>query len=105
MVHPTYRERPNAINERTKLVEAHLRDRFSSAEAYQFNSASIRVRVIDECFGDKSKEEREDAVLPLIEELPENVREDITMIVLLTESEAENSSLNREFLDPSKSAL
>ncbi len=86
-------------------LEAVLRDHFADAQAYRYNSASIRVRVVDAAFADKSRSEREEMVWPLLSELPESIRADVTMLVLVTPDEKRGSLLNLEFENPSKSLL
>jgi hypothetical protein len=69
---------------------------FSQADAYRFNSASIRVRVIDSRFEGMSAPEREDMVFPVIDRLPKRIREDI--LVLLTMAPSELRGRNRHLL-------
>ncbi len=84
-------------------------ERFSNSDAYRYNSASIRVRVLDDSFKDKSNEERADLVEPLLEELPESTQRDIVNLLMLTIDETKSSlakSLaNEEFEEPSRSTL
>ncbi len=94
----------------TRAIEQLLRRRFVGVEAYRYNSASIRVRVIDEQFRGKSEVEREQLVLPLIHELPEETRDDITMLLMLTDGENADSVssmnlVNLEFDHRSRSML
>jgi stress-induced morphogen len=86
-------------------VENALRPLFPSVEAYRYNPASIRVRVIDERFRDKSKAERDAMVAPYLKELPPQVRDDVTLLLLLTEDEKYQSMMNTEFEHPRRSAL
>jgi len=51
----------------TRRVEDALRQVFPNTDAYRYNSASIRVRVIDDRFKGKSIEERDAMVEPLLE--------------------------------------
>jgi len=67
------------------------------------NSVSIRIRVVDPAFRGRGLAEREEEIWPLIEQLPPDNREEITMLLLLTPEEAANSLLNAEFEDPSRS--
>ena len=93
----------------TRMVEDHLRKVFPGTDAYRFNSASIRVRVIDERFRGKSFEERDTMVEPLLEELPEDTQRDIINLITLYPGEAEESIRARlvdlEFKDASSSLL
>ena len=42
----------------TRMIEDELRKHFPKSDAYRFNSASIRVRIIDDSFHGKSEIER-----------------------------------------------
>src|SRR5437588_68444 len=42
-------------------------------EAYRYNPASIRIRIIDPDFAHKGLVEREEMVWPILEELPEDI--------------------------------
>jgi stress-induced morphogen len=96
--------KPNT-NRRTKLIEQRLQSQFPNSRAYQYNPASIRVRIIDDRFSRKSNPERESLVVPLLEELPEDLQADITILLLLAPDEAEGSMMNVEFENPSPSLL
>jgi hypothetical protein len=93
----------------TRQVEQLLRTEFPQTDAYRYNSASIRVRVIDERFEDKSTEERDAMVEPLLEKLPESTQSDIMNLLTVAPSELHNLSkkslLILEFEDPSRSLL
>ncbi len=90
-------------------VEKALRSHFDRVDAYRFNSASIRVRVIDKRFEGMPVSEREDLVMPVLDKLPKKIREDILMVVLLAPSEQttpnRQSLINLEFEEPSRSLL
>lgn len=109
------------MNQRTKLrwkkmrtddsrvVEKILRKEFPKTDAYRYNSASIRVRVIDPRFEGKSMEERDAMVEPILEQLPEEIQADIMNLLTMSPSEAKKSSkrflANEEFESPSPSVL
>jgi stress-induced morphogen len=94
----------------SRQVEDVLRKVFPNTDAYRFNSASIRVRVIDPQFEGKTTEERDAMIEPLLEQLPEPIQRDIMNLLTLSPSET-SSSFNRkslvnlEFEDPSRSML
>jgi len=92
-------------NERTSLIEGKLRPRFPNSQAYQYNEASIRVRVVDRVFEGKSKSERAKMVSPLLGQVPEEIEGDITLLLLLTPAELAESMMNVEFEHPSPSVL
>ena len=73
--------------------------------AYRYNSASIRVRIIDPDFEGKSIVTREAEVLPIVRDLPDRLQDQITMLLLITPEESERSLLSAEFDDPKRSRL
>jgi stress-induced morphogen len=89
----------------TKAIENLLRKQFPKTEAYRYNSASIRVRIIDPEFRGKSMTDREAVVLPLIRKLTENTQADIMILLMLAPEEAGESLMNLEFEKPSPSRL
>ena len=90
----------------TRKVEEVLRKVFPHSDAYRYNSASIRVRVVDKRFEGKTAEQRDAMVEPLLERLPQNTQADIINLLTLTPSEqAAPSVANLEFDEPSPSML
>lgn len=61
---------------------------------------SVRIRIIDPDFGGQDRIERENAVWKLLDRLPEEVRMNITLVLLLTPKEAKTSLANFEFEHP-----
>ncbi len=90
--------------EETREIESLFRPEFPKTDAYRFNSASIRVRVIDDRFEGKSIAEREAMVLPLLKNLPKKTRDDVLLLLTLAPSEQRtfNSQtlMNLEFEQP-----
>ena len=84
-------------NKSTRLIEHALREEFPSVEAYQYNPASIRVRIVDKRFNGLNNVERDDLVDPLLKPLPEEVQGDITILLLLAPDEVTRSPMNVEF--------
>lgn len=93
----------------TRMIESLLRKQFPQTDAYRFNSASIRVRVIDDRFEGRSIAEREAMVLPLLEELPRETRDDILLLLTLAPSDRGmvngQALMNLEFEQPIPSRL
>jgi hypothetical protein len=87
---------------RTGYGEKHPK---ATIEAYRYNPASIRVRIIDPEFRDKDILEREEVVDRILETLPEEVRAEITILLLLTPKERQTSLGSMEFDDPTPSRL
>lgn len=74
-------------------------------EAYRYNPASIRVRIIDPDFAGKDLVARDEMVWPIVELLPEEVRAEITLLLLITPRERDTSFGSMEFDDPTPSRL
>ena len=99
--------------DQTRQVEEALKkDGFAESDAYRYNSASIRVRVIDSRFEGLSIAERDAMVEPAIEMLPEATQADIISLFTFAPSELSQPKsrsrpflLNLEFEDPSPSML
>ncbi len=97
----------------SRMVEDKLREAgFERVDAYRYNSASLRVRVIDKRFESMPREKRDEIVEPFIDKLPPSTQADIVTLVLLAPSEFEQPSdtfrefvLNTEFEQPSPSML
>lgn len=93
----------------TRQIETLLREQFPDADAYRYNSAVIRVRVVDKGFEGRSVEERDALVEPLLRQLPESTQRDILNLMTFTPDELKSSLrpklLNLEFEDPSESQL
>lgn len=93
----------------TRAVEKLLRKVFPGTDAYRYNSASIRVRIVDRRFQGKSIEERDALVEPLLEELDEATQADIMNLLTLYPDETSKShqafAANEEFEHPSPSSL
>jgi hypothetical protein len=89
----------------TRKIEERLRAAgFAQVDAYRFNSASIRIRIIDPKFEGKPGSERQDMVFPVIDKLPKKTREDILLLLTLAPSEVgrvnRHAVINLEFEHP-----
>jgi hypothetical protein len=97
----------------TRRVEETLIDAgFDRVDAYRYNAASIRVRVIDSRFEEMPIEDRDKMVEPHLEQLPERTQADIMNLFTFAPSEIEPTSkslrtvlMNTEFEHPSPSML
>lgn len=74
-------------------------------DAKRKNSVSIRVRIIDPAFEGMDRVDREPEVWNLLKTLQDDVRSNITMLLLLAPSETETSMANLEFNDPIPSRI
>jgi len=90
----------------TKKLEKFLKTEFPNTQSYRHNSASIRVRIIDERFEGKNAIEREQMVLPYLKKLDKDTQRDLIFLLLITPDEVkEGSLLNLEFIDPRQSSF
>lgn len=106
----------------TRHVESFLEDAgFEQVDAYRFNSASIRIRVIDPRFEGLADEKRDAVVAPFLKKLPAETRTDVLFLLPLAPSELPEAVpgtargakakilrkllLNAGFVDPSPSTL
>jgi stress-induced morphogen len=96
----------------TRTVEDLLRQHFERADSYRYNSASIRVRVIDSRFEGLSREKRDAMVELFLDKLPPETQRDIVTLFTFAPSELNRTPttfreflLNTEFDDPSPSML
>ena len=85
---------------------------FEQADCYRYNSASIRVRVIDARFESMSREERDTMVEQYLDQLPPDTQRDIVTLFTFAPSELTRTPTtyrehlqNSEFDDPSPSML
>ena len=83
----------------TRLVESVLRHAgFGVVDAYRYNSASIRVRVVDERFYGLTQPKRADLLEPALAALPtETLREIICLFLFWTLDE--DMERNSEFVN------
>jgi hypothetical protein len=102
----------NRTDETRQVEEVLKRAGFQEVDAYRYNSASIRVRVIDSRFEGHSPAERDAMVEPYIEQLPQRTQADIMSLFTFAPSELQQTRtsfreflLNAEFDDPSPSML
>lgn len=99
--------------EETRYVESYLMDAgFDRVDAYRYNSAAIRVRVIDPRFEGRTPDERDAMVEDHLRHLAERTQADILTLLTFSPSEIEPSLKmtkhhmnNLEFEDPSLSML
>jgi hypothetical protein len=95
----------------TKQIERALAEQYlpnhprASLTVYRYNSASIRVRVVDPDFEGQDLVERETEIFPIIRKLPDDLQDQITMLFLVTPHESERSTLSAEFDHPTPSRL
>ena len=95
------------------IVELLRNHGFEQVDAYRYNSASIRIRVIDKRFEGLSNEHRDAMVEPILDLLPENTQSDIVNLLTLAPSDLDQRPrknlrsllLNTEFEYPLRSTL
>ncbi len=96
----------------TRMVEELLRKHFEQADSYRYNSASIRIRVVDSRFEEMPREKRDAMVEQDLDQLPPETQRDIVTLFTFAPSELNQAPttfreflLNSEFDDPSPSTL
>ena len=96
----------------TRMVEDLLRQHFKQADSYRYNSASIRVRVIDPRFEGMPREKRDEMVEEWLDQLPPETQRDIVTLITFAPLDLERPPptfreymLNTEFDAPSPSML
>lgn len=72
---------------------------------YRQNSASVRIRVIDQAFDGASKADRHENVWRYLQSLSDDELSEISLLLLLKPDEVEGSFANDEFENPVPSAL
>jgi hypothetical protein len=85
-----------------KYAASHPRARI---ELYRHGSVAIRIRVIDPDFTGVHKAERHDQLWHFLEELPEEVLSQLSVLLLLTPEEKKTSHGSLEFDHPVSSEL
>ncbi len=97
----------------TQLIYRRLKKRFPnlpeeiSKVVYRYHLKAYRIRLIDPIFAGMSESEREVVVDDILDSLPEKAQRWITLLLLLTPEEANDSSelMNLEFDDPTGERL
>ena len=96
----------------TRMVEDRLRPHFERVDSYRYNSASIRVRVIDSRFEGMSREKRDAMVEEQLDKLPPETQRDIVTLLTFAPSELTRTATtlkeymqNTEFDNPSPTML
>ena len=111
MTHTTTRPWETKRTAETRKVEDVLTAAaFDMVDAYRYNSASIRVRVIDKQFEGMPDEKRDALVEPYLARLPEQTQVDIINLFTFAPSELLQTPkpsravlMNMEFEEPSPS--
>ncbi len=103
---------PKRTSETREVEDLLGRAGFQQVDAYRYNSASIRVRVIDPRFEGLSTEQRDALIEPILDQLPERTQADIVSLYTFAPTELAPTTgsfrdrfLNQEFVDPSPSML
>jgi stress-induced morphogen len=96
----------------TRKIEDLLGRHFEQADSYRYNSASIRVRVIDSQFEGMPHEQRDAMVEQYLDTLPPETQRDIVTLFTFAPSELARTPStfrehmqNAEFDSPSPSVL
>lgn len=97
--------KPDAAVEQiaTALAEFEKDHEHAECMVYRYNSASIRIRIVDSVFSGRSKGERHDYAMQYLRGLSDDVLSEISILLCL--EPGERSLLDLEFLDPTPSRL
>ena len=77
-----------------RMVEETLGKKFRRLDAYRYNSASIRVRIIDPVFKGKKAEARDAIVEPILDKLPERTQAGIMNLFIFAPEEIKNPDIS-----------
>ncbi len=109
---PPPRWEPKRTPETQRVEEALREAGFEQVDAYRYNSASIRVRVVDPRFEGVSAEQRDTMISRFLELLPDHTQADIMNLFAFAPSELQEAPksfrtylMNTEFDDPCPSML
>lgn len=99
------RGKSDVMDRDVSMVQEALREYAASHPAADIrvqrqNSVSIRIRIIDLDFEGTDLVDRDTHLWNILDHLPERVRSQITMLLLLTPKEARTSFANMEFEHP-----
>jgi hypothetical protein len=72
-------------------------------DVYRYNSACIRIRVMDPGFRGTDLADRDPPLWTILDSLPDETFTQISLLLLLTPKEAKTSGVNVEFEDPTPS--
>ena len=90
----------NALEEYEKQMPG------ATADVYRQNSASVRIRVVDQHFGGMSKADRHEELWKFLEaRVDRDVLEEVSVLLPLAPSELERSLANIDFEHPQRSEL
>src|SRR5258707_14694151 len=69
----------------------------AKVDVYRYNSASIRIRVIDPAFSGLGLTERDSQLWAILDRLPEDTLTQINLLLCLSPKELARSMMNAEF--------
>ena len=77
----------------------------ANIELDRWSNVSVRIRIIDQDFRGKSRSDREMEIWPLFDVLSEDAVADVSMLLLITPEEKDESLASFEFDHPTKSMI
>lgn len=98
---------PDKILKQIVKVLEKYDEKYSRAriETYRQNSVSVRIRVINPDFKGMSRSQREEEIWTFLDQLPEEVAQEVSLLLLYTPEEAKKAFANMEFDDPIPSRI
>jgi len=73
----------------------------ATIDVKRYTSLSVHIRILDADFASQSPTARDTAIWDILDTLPEDTREEIGLLTLLTPEEAKTAIMNRVFEDRS----
>ncbi|HUQ71294.1 MAG TPA: hypothetical protein VM165_17330 [Planctomycetaceae bacterium] len=92
----------------SREIEALLKPHFAYVNCYRYNSAIVRLCVVDEQFRPMSQVQRHERIEPFLQQLSPDIQDELIYILLLAPGEAHDVRYSQrylEFMDPSPSIL
>lgn len=90
---------------KTVLAKYEAAHPYAEIVEYRQNSVSISIRIVDPGFAGMSRTDRHNEVWRILDELPEEIQSQISVVLLLTPDEVKTSFASMEFDNPVPSRL
>ena len=83
---------------REKLTSAYARQHpCAEIDVKRYSSLCVHIRIVDADFASQSRTARDTAIWDILDTLPEDTREEISLLTLLTPDETKTSVMNQVF--------
>jgi hypothetical protein len=106
MIRTAKNHRPDSVKAIADALQQYRKNHpKAQIEVKPQNPVSVRVRIVDPEFKNLDRVAREERIWKILDGLPEKVRSDITMLLLVTPEEKRDSFASFEFDNPLPSRL